>query len=141
MFRTAVLLVIVVAMAPGPSGAALASTAETNGGTDPAALSISAASGCSISQQCSGGGQVACSGPPGTCSSGSNWVECDGDRYVCLPPCEAQITCAYGGVISCDSSQTPNYHYCEEGSDYVYCEGVGTLTCDDCYPYFWCHIP
>lgn len=107
----------------------------------------SPASTCYISQQCSSGGSVSCSGPAGTCTSGSTWVECNGNRYNCpncepyCSPCDAQVNCSYGGIISCDSSQTPLYHYCEEGSDFVYCEGAGTLTCDACYPAIWCHIP
>lgn len=128
-------LVLVIALVLGVP------TLASPSGVDRESPTVSDASTCYISQQCPGGGQVSCSGPAGTCSSGSNWVECDGDRHVCSPPCEAQITCAYGGMISCDSSQTPSYHYCEEGSDYVYCEGAGTLTCDQCSPAIWCHIP
>lgn len=100
-------------------------------------VSVSEASVCTISQDCWDGSTVSCSGSPGTCTSGSTWVECDGTRHSCpSSACDAQITCSYGGIISC----TGNY-YCEEGSDYVYCQGTGTLNCDDCFPAIWCWIP
>ena len=50
--------------------------------------------------------------------------------------CSAQTRCALGSTIACTGTS-----YCVEGSDYVYCQGTGTLTCDECYPRRYCSIP
>lgn len=128
MIRSVPLLVVVLGLLVVASGQA----APPVGDAPP----FSAAT-CTISQQCSDGSTVSCSGANGTCTSGSNWVQCDGTRHTCpSTSCEAQVTCAYGGLISCTSNT-----YCEEGTDYVYCDGAGTLTCDQCFPAIWCSIP
>jgi hypothetical protein len=98
----------------------------------------SASSTCTVSQQCPGGGSVQCTGPAGTCTTGSNYVQCNGVKNFCPPPpssCSAFVQCAYGGFISCNGQG-----YCEEGADYVYCQGAGTLTCDECIPHIICSI-
>jgi hypothetical protein len=100
------------------------------------AAGLADASGtCTVSQQCPSGGSVQCMGPAGTCTTGSNYVQCNGVRTYCPTPCSAFVQCAYGGFISCNSQW-----YCEEGSDYVYCQGAGTLTCDECVPRIICSI-
>ena len=67
---------------------------------------------CNLSQQCPGGGSISCTGPSGTCTSGSDYIMCNGSYHRCPTPCEASISCAYGGFLSCS---TPNGS-CEEGS-------------------------
>ena len=93
---------------------------------------LAAAGNCTVSMSCPQGGTVSCSGT--TCKTGLDYVECDNRRKYC--PCSASVQCAYGGIIECSSQR-----YCEEGTDYVYCDGVGTLTCEDCDPWFYCSAP
>ena len=103
-------------------------------------VDASASSTCTVSQQCPGWPPVSCTGPSGTCTTGSNYVECNGSRKTCpWWTCPVTVQCAYGGFIECNTTAT--HGYCEAGTDYVYCDGVGTLTCDECYPRFYCTKP
>lgn len=102
--------------------------------SSPSAKVLSAAGHCTVSLPCPNGGTVSCSGT--TCKSGSGYVDCDNSRKYCPEGCPAWIQCAYGGILECDSQR-----YCEEGTDYVYCDGVGTLTCEECAPSPYCSAP
>lgn len=95
------------------------------------------ASTCTISQQCPNGTTVRCSGPAGTCSSGSNYVQCNGQRTYCTQSCSASYQCAYGGFISCYSNT--GGCFTDTFSETVYC-GSNSLSCADCYPAFFCDI-
>lgn len=93
---------------------------------------------CTISQQCAAGRTISCTGQAGTCTSGSNYVQCNGINTYCpYPPCSAHIQCPYGGFISCYTDSGD----CEEGYDYVTCTPHGTFTCDECYPGISCSYP
>jgi hypothetical protein len=103
--------------------------------SSPGAKVLAAAGTCTVSMLCPRGGTVSCSGT--TCRTGLEYVECDNRRTYCYPEgCPARIQCAYGGIIECDSQR-----YCEQGTDYVYCDGVGTITCSNCDPSPYCSTP
>ena len=132
MTRSALLFVVALGLL-----AVSAAQAAKPDKTDGDSTTVSEASTCQISQQCWDGSTVSCSGPAGTCTSGSTWVSCNGTQYNCpSTSCSARVRCALGSTIACTGT-----YYCEEGSDYVYCQGTGTLTCDECYPRRYCSIP
>jgi hypothetical protein len=92
---------------------------------------------CNVSQQCSNGSTVSCSGQSGTCTTGSNYVECSGTRKYCPSqpqPCGISYECEYGGTLTC---------YSEEGRCYTYefetfgCDDA-VMSCAECYPRFFC---
>ncbi len=102
------------------------------------ALSSNAeASTCTISQQCQNGTTVSCSGPAGTCSSGSNYVQCNGQRTYCTQSCSASYRCSYGGWIAC-SSLTGGCSV-DSANQAVSC-GSKYLACSDCYPAAFCDV-
>lgn len=70
---------------------------------------------------------ISCNSPnPGTCSVGSNYVECNGNRTYC-PNCSAQLTCCDGQRIFCFG-----YDSCSETSSSVICDGQPGGFCLDC---------
>lgn len=93
------------------------------------------ASTCTISQQCSSGSTISCSGPAGTCSSGSNYVSCNGTVKNCPPPpCGISYMCEYGGTLTC-YSQTGRCYTLE--FETVGCDDR-FMSCAECYPNFYC---
>ena len=92
------------------------------------------ASTCTISQQCSNGSTVSCSGPAGTCTSGYNYVQCNGARSSCPTACGISYQCAYGGFLSCYSAT--GACYAQEFETFVCDDRV--MSCDQCYPQSFC---
>lgn len=92
---------------------------------------------CNVSQQCSGGSTISCSGQSGTCTTGSNYVECGGSRTYCPSqpqPCGISYQCAYGGTVTCYSEA--GRCFALEFETFVCDEDV--MSCADCYPNFFC---
>ena len=95
------------------------------------------ASTCQVSQRCSNGTTISCSGSSGTCTTGSNYVQCNGTRTYCPwqpQPCGISYMCEYGGTITC---------YSEAGRCFTYeFETFGcddwVMSCAECYPRFFC---
>ena len=102
------------------------------------ALSSTAeASTCSISQQCPNGTTVSCTGSAGTCTSGSNYVQCNGNRTYCTQSCSASYRCSYGGWIACSSLN--GGCSVDAPAQTIYC-GSNSLSCADCYPAAFCDV-
>lgn len=81
-------------------------------------------SGCTASLNCSNGAFLFCSsGVPGTCSVGSNWVECNGNRTYC-PLCTITRVCCDGTEAYCEGYQSCSYIF--RG---VKCDGVSYQDC------------
>ncbi|QSQ11441.1 hypothetical protein [Myxococcus landrumensis] len=81
----------------GVAAAVVALTACSGGGTgaDPGSLESSEAALCSVEQTCASGAPVTCSSATSACQSSPDnggWVECDGVRTTCPPPCTCGTT-------------------------------------------------
>ena len=93
---------------------------------------------CNVSQNCSNGSTISCSGQSGTCTTGSNYVECGGTRTYCpwqSQACGLQYTCAYGGTLICSSQQGRCFTFPE--FEAIGCDDK-VMSCEECYPQFWC---
>lgn len=103
------------------------------------AFSTAVIATCSVSQQCPNGSTVSCSGPTGTCTTGSNYVQCNGNRTYCASqpqPCGISYTCEYGGELICSSSTGRCYTFENETFG---CDDK-VMSCAECYPRFFCNF-
>jgi hypothetical protein len=83
---------------------------------------------CTVTNDCGPySPSVTCSG--GTCSSGADYVECDGVRKNCAP-CHVSTRCSNGSTFSCTGTSTTD---CEvEPQCFVICNGHFFGTCPIC---------
>ena len=85
------------------------------------------ADGCFANLTCPSGAYIYCSsGVPGTCTVGSNYVECNGQRTYC-PACAIEKECCDGSWVYCEGN-TCSYLF--RG---VRCDGISYL-CPRCPP-------
>jgi hypothetical protein len=61
---------------------------------------------------------VTCSGQS-TCSSGSDYVECDGNRRYCTPPCS--IACPNAPYVNCDGCFCYYWQHYISNTDAIAC--------------------
>jgi hypothetical protein len=60
---------------------------------------------CYVSNDCGAAPTISCSSPNGNCTSGFDWVECDGVRTNCATDvCTISTSCPSGGGVSCTGS-------------------------------------
>ena len=85
---------------------------------------------CTVSNDCGPHSPtISCSSPTGNCSSGFDFVVCDGVRRNCAP-CRVSTTCSNGQILSCTGTNTTN---CEvEPHCFVACNGTLRGPCPVC---------
>lgn len=87
------------------------------------ARSESIDSSCEVIRNCDYGPPIECTSPGGSCSSGPEnygWVECDGNREYCPPPC----TYVSGNGI-CECPEDPDCIVCS----YPDCDALNGTAC------------
>jgi len=85
---------------------------------------------CTVSNDCGPySATVSCTSASGNCTSGVDYVECDGVRKTCAP-CHVSTTCGNGRTFSCTGTTIDN---CElEPRCFVICNGHFFGTCPVC---------
>ena len=85
---------------------------------------------CTVSNNCGPHSPtISCSSSSGNCSSGFDFVVCDGVRKNCAP-CKVSTTCSTGGGFSCTGTSTTD---CEvEPHCFVMCNGRFFGACPVC---------
>ena len=106
LFTCLLLALSTVAFAsPAPSEIELASMRNEIFGPAPTdAASQAPRASCTVSNDCDAQPTISCTSSVGNCHSGSNWVECDGNRTYCAAPpatCTISTSCPSGGGVSC----------------------------------------
>lgn len=123
-------LLILLAAVGLLAGAPWVLTAEppAQGAEAPEPHAVSAPGDCSVSLECPDGTILQCDGTNYSCTTGSNYVECNGQRTYCpSQQCTARVFCREAGCdVICSSSNGD----CHEGPDYVRCDGQ-TTQCPD----------
>ena len=107
-------------------------TVETTEAVETLDFAALEAGECSVSVTCVsefGSQSIGCATSTGNCSSGPDWVECDGKRKTCSDLsqfCTAQLFDVPNRCFLFCSSTSGD---CVEGSDFIACDGV-VETCD-----------
>ncbi|HEV8578814.1 MAG TPA: hypothetical protein VGX68_06980 [Thermoanaerobaculia bacterium] len=85
---------------------------------------------CTVSNDCGPfSATISCSSSSGNCSSGFDFVVCNGVRKNCAP-CKVSTNCSNGQIFSCTGTNTTD---CElEPHCFVVCSGVFHGSCSVC---------
>lgn len=88
------------------------------------------AASCTVTNNCGPySPSVSCTSASGNCTSGYDWVECDGVRTNCQP-CHVSTRCSTGQTFSCTGTTIDN---CEvEPKCFVFCNGLFYGSCPIC---------
>lgn len=119
-----IMAAVVAQAAPVPGTICPATDAATQFVTALAASGpnvVQTKSGCFADLNCPSGAYIHCSsGSPGTCTAGSNFVECNGVRTYC-PACSVWKECCDGSIVSCQGNT------CTETFKGVRCDGIAYI--------------
>ena len=97
-------------------------------------LSETLDSTCTVTNDCNGGTPISCTSYSGNCHSGSDWIECDGNRTYCGSGegCIASYVCPWWSPTPMVSCQGQSTCHVSDGQCGVYCDGLETR-CAECW--------